>query len=442
MNCKSDTNVEVITTNDNPYPFELRAISSVTMSLLGSTISDLAKDAIDHLAAQIFQATASRAKPGTAYIIALGAATADLLKATSHTPPRPCFRPMGAGSFTDGPIGYHAFKRVLDDLEREGFVERVSGTAPTRDTQGVVTRIIPSIRFTDFMARSGIHEMNRAVHFHYPAQWRAVDPIQLKAGRTFNRSWKKVAGKRLQVNFSEPLPALLADEVRTINQHIARNRFSFADDVTLFRGFNLGDQEGYAWNKGGRLYCHGGSYQSLSKEERQFITINDSKTVEMDISACHITIAHGLCETSLPNRSDLYDVEGVPRDVLKMFITLYLGQGKCPRMWTPDQRQRYNARDLDRLANEHPIQHVAKQAMVHLPVLGMVTERGLSWADFQFIESQVMVKTLLSLAKDHDICALPVHDSLIVPVEDAEQAKAILSHSFHQNCRVLPTINI
>ena len=47
------------------------------------------------------------------------------------------------------------------------------------------------------------------------------------------------------------------------------------------------------------------------------------------------------------------------------------------------------------------------------PVLRIST--GISWAKLQFIESQAIVATMLRLKRDHDIPALPVHDSLIVP---------------------------
>ena len=47
------------------------------------------------------------------------------------------------------------------------------------------------------------------------------------------------------------------------------------------------------------------------------------------------------------------------------------------------------------------------------PVLRDLT--GITSAKLQFVESKAIVATMLRLKRDHDIPALPVHDSLIVP---------------------------
>lgn len=415
---------------------------SVTMSLLGNAESDTARRALGDLANHVFQPSASRLRPSSAYTKALSATIADLFKAASFTPPRSCFRRMGAGDFTGSPVGYHTFSRVLRDLERTGFIRRVTGQAPTKETPGIVTRVIPSIRFMSFMADRGVLIAERASHFTYPRQHNSQQPLQLKTGRTYNAKWKKVAGKKLPIDLSHPKASIYAYEVQRLNAYLSHQRFSLLDDVAMFRGFNLADQPNFDWNKGGRLYCYGGGYQSLSKGARSEITINDLTTTEIDISACHITIAHGICRTPLPNRTDLYAVEGIPRQIVKNFVTLFLGQGKVPIRWTADHRRIYDATNPKRLNQDYPISAISKHILASLPVLKTVSDRGLSWADFQFAESEAMISALLALADKHDVCGLPVHDSLIIPTKDVALAKDCLRDSFYAICNIQPTINI
>jgi hypothetical protein len=75
------------------------------------------------------------------------------------------------------------------------------------------------------------------------------------------------------------------------------------------------------------------NYQSLSGHERSLITVNGEAVVEMDIHACALSITHALFKIPLPDRSDLYHLEGVERDVVKSWINLSLTNGKPLERW-------------------------------------------------------------------------------------------------------------
>jgi hypothetical protein len=47
-----------------------------------------------------------------------------------------------------------------------------------------------------------------------------------------------------------------------------------------------------------------------------------------------------------------------------------------------------------------------------------------------WIESEIMIKTMLVLVRDHSIPSLSVHDSLIVPASKADLAAENISRSF------------
>lgn len=410
------------------------------MSLLATTKTIACRDAIKTLADRIFEGVGRKQRASDQYRKALAAMVADLLKGMSHTPIRPCFRPMGASCFSEKAVGYHAFTRALKDLERHEFVWRAAGEAAFQDKVGIVTRIVPTVRLSDFLAGHGITPLNRHTHFHIPKSFKSHEPLALKAGRTFNRKWKKIPGKPLLVNYSNPRAAKFAAQVTSINAFLAEQVFSFGDEPVLFRGFNQGDDQSSDYDKGGRLNCYGGGYQQLSKDERSAITINGLSTVEIDVSACHITIAHGKCSVALPNRADLYDIEDIPRNIVKSYVTLFLGLGKAPRAWTDEHRLDFDKEQLKWLGKEYPISKVGEKVIRHLPVLIAVQEKGLTWADFQFVESEIIVCTMCRLIEEQGICTLPVHDSLICASKDREIVTTYLSKVFFEKVRLNPVL--
>ena len=56
----------------------------------------------------------------------------------------------------------------------------------------------------------------------------------------------------------------LADQVRTIDAFLRDVKITGGSHETFFRSFEHGDQKGFRWNKGGRLYSTG-DYQTLNE---------------------------------------------------------------------------------------------------------------------------------------------------------------------------------
>jgi hypothetical protein len=80
---------------------------------------------------------------------------------------------------------------------------------------------------------------------------------------------------------------------------------------------------------GGRFYAEGGSWQTLSKAERQRITIEGEPVVEVDYSAFHPTLAY--CEHGLPPPPEPYAVPGFPRDLVKITFNVMLNSSNWNR---------------------------------------------------------------------------------------------------------------
>src|SRR5258706_1983986 len=111
------------------------------------------------------------------------------------------------------------------------------------------------------------------------------------------------------------------------------------------RIFNCGDDPGFRWNLGGRLYSQEDktSYQQMDNAERLKMTIDGKSVRELDIKASYLTIFHAQEGQPLDftaNRDpyalpELRDVTGevIKRDVVKAFITVAFGKGRFPGRW-------------------------------------------------------------------------------------------------------------
>jgi hypothetical protein len=218
----------------------------------------------------------------------------------------------------------------------------------------------------------------------------------------------------------------LKAEIEELNDFIAKVRVE--GEGIQFTGwtriFNEGDQKGFAWDRGGRLYARPqGSYQELSKDERLKLTIDGERVVEIDIRCSHLSIVYGLKGISPYQHfrsygddgywtlADPYLIGDLPRAVVKAWVTITLGAGKPPRRWSKKAIERLTEEQVDLKA--YDVKQVGAAVLERHPVLADLGD--ISWAKLQFIESQVIVRTMLRLKREHAIPALPVHDSLIVP---------------------------
>jgi hypothetical protein len=419
------------------------------MSLAGTARTVLASDAITAFASFLFRPKGKRITPSLRYIAALLAIIADLLIAAEHDPMWPCYRPLAVASFKGRDVGYRAFINVLDDLVAAGMVIIHRGDRAFRDKPGTVSRITPTAAFVEHMKAHGISPADRGIHFAYRRGMHPADAIRLKAGSTRGPTYNKLPGKRLAVDTNDPQVAALVEPILWINRYMADQAVGWVsetvpvpDTISYFRAFNCGDDPNHGWKKAGRLFCEGGGYQVMPKRERSSILINGLPTVEIDISACHTTIAYGLLGWALPTDQDVYWVADVPRDVVKAFANYHLGGGNTPTRWTADHGERFNDDDPKQLNREYPISKVGKAIMAGMPVLKAAMEQGITWADLQFVESQIIIATVLRLAKEYDIWALPVHDSIHVSDADSATAMKVLLKEFYRITGLIPKLKI
>ncbi|WP_424929124.1 hypothetical protein [Amaricoccus tamworthensis] len=227
----------------------------------------------------------------------------------------------------------------------------------------------------------------------------------------------------------------LANEIREINACLENHSFAPMDPPWFRRTFNEGTKKGYRWDKGGRLTVPGDEgYQRWKPEKRLTIKIDGSPIVEMDVKASHMSIFYGLIGKPWNTSKDPYDIPGMDRSFVKKMVIRIFGIGELPKKWPKGMKQEYaELMELD-VQKTPPISEIiARITEVH-PDMISLKRLGIYWAALQYLESTAIIQTMLELVRKHDIPSLPVHDSLIVPIEFASLTESLLINSYQKHC--------
>ena len=67
---------------------------------------------------------------------------------------------------------------------------------------------------------------------------------------------------------------------------------------------------------------------------------------------------------------------------------------------------------------------------------------NIGWSNLMFIESEIIIGTMLELMSDYNIPSLPVHDCIIVRKSDQELAMRILSEQFRIKTGLIPKLKV
>ena len=178
-------------------------------------------------------------------------------------------------------------------------------------------------------------------------------------------------------------------------------------------------------------------YQKLASSERTKMTINGEPVVEIDIEACFLTILFGLMNKPMPNQ-DMYEVDGMPRPIVKRWMTIALTNGKLPTRW-PSKAKRELEKKLPGLKIPAATK-AAKAVLKRYKWLEGMSDNDIGWPKLQYIESTVMKNTVMELLGE-GIPAYPVHDSVIVPASARVQAIDVLQRQFEIEVSVRPRID-
>jgi len=343
---------------------------------------------------------------------AVTAVVADLLIGYSKELSSMSYRSVSPNTFSESPLSYRNFTSImrgfralgLIELPIPGFYER------SQIPMGRATRFKPSLDLLTICAQWGVAPGDHKEHF---AQAIPPEPIVLRASK---KQSGRLAGSGRKMTFQPTDKSLrFAAEVEEINEFVSQFEIEGANHAGFQRIFNQGDTEGFNWNKGGRLQSVGGeSYQSLPKKDRGEITINGEPVVEVDIRASHLAIVYALMGQRLDVTDDPYEIEGFPRDVIKKWITMTLGFGRPHRAWPRSVKEELAEKGTAELQKAFPIAVVRSAVFKRHPIIQDWLESPYDCFDLQFLESEKIIKAMLTLKRDHGVVALPVYDSLIV----------------------------
>jgi hypothetical protein len=397
---------------------------------------------------------------------AVGAVVGGLLRLWAKSKPTPVYRQRQTRLFTAGPVSKRQFEAATRALPSLSLIAMAEGiTKPpidwdegVRSWSGTATRYWPTAHLLEVAAQHGVTAATVKADFR-PAP-SALGPAvpsvpvevwTLKPGRFDPAARGAPDGQRL------PLMDLGADADRIVAEVQEFNAFAAEQCVEgcvppqWKRKFTACEE------LHGRWYALGsdGVYQQMSKADRLGLTIHGEPVAEIDIKASHLSIMHDLLDCELPD-GDPYEVPGVPRDIVKAWIVASLGSGKAATSWprkrladaTPAEQKRLQSFEASAVKAgvcakypfmEAPARAVAVPAgLTRLAHLG-TPERLLSLR-LQAIEARALTVAMMLLSRAYGetqgTLALPVHDSLIVPLTAVREALTIIKGSFAYNAKV------
>ena len=244
---------------------------------------------------------------------------------------------------------------------------------------------------------------------------------------------QKFSGRTIKYERTEHTKAI-KKQLGAVNIFLMDQSYFGFEFYGLRRIFNEGDRPDFNWNMGGRLYAlFQNNYQTLKKAERLKLKINEEAVAEVDINASFLRILHGLRGFSLPDGEDIYQIDSLDRSIVKAWITSTLGFTKFHRGWPQFTLETMSKTGLARKdIPSYP--SITPLILERFPVLEDWGTCGIRWSHLMFEESEAVIQTMVALQNER-IPSLPVHDSIIVPQSQVEQAQFVLQnvleHRFH-----------
>lgn len=420
------------------------------MPLDGEATSSEAHRVAVRLASAVAQVEGSSRAPGRKLESTIAAVVCDLLQAEALGPRRWSYRSFDANSFSGGRIGYRVFKRAVDGFRNHDMVEfvpghqqraQVFGSGPLVRQWARAARLRANDWLLRMLADHGLTTLNWADHFRLVVP----DGVRVKNPLVVRRSSVRVRNERFQ-GFGMPLDLrdsriqAEVDRMDRLNHWVASVSTAPVPFLGFRRIFNNGDAPEFAFNTGGRIYAVGGGYQTMKKETRPLLTINGAETVEIDIRASHLTILAHRRGIQLDPNADPYEVNGLPRELVKAVVTMTLGHSGFHRAWPPTVLKRLEPVHGRPLRKKFPLSEVLEKVLAAIPALRGWGEDELTALHLQFIESEAILLAVERLAYEHGVISLPLHDSLLSPASAAKVAEATLGEAFREVVGITPIL--
>jgi hypothetical protein len=353
------------------------------------------------------------------------------------------FRSMSEATWSKTePVGFLTMKTAFQGMAGAGLLVKIKpgyfrrfgfgGSAG----KGMAARWQATPRFRSLIASAGIRSGQAREHFSIA---QPSEPIVVKAAKTKAANGKKFPGASLPVP-NTPHAKHLRQEVEEIDAYLSRHKLQGGSHDGYRRVFNDGDRDGFAFDRGGRLQSVGAkSYQNLPAKDRLNMRIGGKPVVEIDIRASQFSILHAVNHPKRKLPEDLYVVDGLPRDIVKAWVTIALGKQSFPKRWPSEWKTKL--KDMGVVVAKYPVKAVGEKITERFPFLHRLADFWPS-TTLQYFESNIIVATMLRLLRDHDVPSLAMHDGIIVRASDEDVACRALEAVFEKTTRVKPRLTV
>jgi hypothetical protein len=420
-------------------------------SLTSPPVSPEAKRLVDSII-DIILSTEQRKRArqpsvAVAFKSAVGLIVGDLLIGLQTNEAGWSYLSLSTAAFSDWPIGYWTFKRIIHAMETGGLIDVSLG----RNSQATdfsfaqkpayrpsfATRFRPTTTMAAMAREAGI--VDQAVPKHFPPQLpKQVIEVRAKSENTRGR---KIKGKKLKFAHTEKSRAMEA-EIKELNRFLVDFELEGAGFSGYRRLFHEGDVEGFDFQWGGRIYGVGDyNYQNMKKSERPNLKIDGEPIVEIDINASYLSILHGISGYPLPERDDLYDIGGIDRTIVKAWVSSTIGHHCFHTRWPKNAIQEIEDAGIDK-PKEMTMTSLQPVILHHFPMLADWPSGRVTWANLMFTESEIIIGTMLELMRSYSIPCFSVHDSIIVKKKDQQIAMETLGSQFLGRTTIEPRLKV
>lgn len=382
---------------------------------------------------------------------AIGAFLADLLMALGNEDGRGWLRlSLDKQRFKKPhPVSYRMFDGLRTAWKAAGLIEEHAGYPGSLGfgnpgpTVGRMTRFRGTPQLLKIAKDHGVLIQNVLNHFHIEFDMPS-ELVQLTKPAGATRDTAEAKGLR--------------DEVAELNAHFAAHKLEGALHIGWVRKFHGASSDKYKLNRGGRLYSQppmpATNYQNMPQQRRLELRIDGEPVSEIDISASFLTIfyaAHGKRIEMNDAYSGIVGLDGLDRAIVKFWVNASFGNRSLITRWSADlkkafaKRYRENGWTID--SEKHSVRSVREKTLAFYPLLaqwGTKTAPNMPWSygHLMFSESRVIISAMLRLAREQNVPAAPVHDSLLVPRSKEAIAYRILDEQFTKIIGVVPTLKL
>lgn len=357
-------------------------------------------------------------------------------------------------TFSDQRLSKETFLLVLNFLEQNGFVRKHMGHYDRNTRHGQISRYwatnvlyghFQDLKISDFFVAKAIAPVILHDIFGKNIPFKENPVSQFFSRKIFyiNSLYKTNKFQYISNIQSDKLKNpyfnnILLSNISNIqyNQSSILGRNVDSKEVMYPRisaVFSRGD-----FNCGGRLYSiiqRGMGWQNIKKIERETITINNEKTVELDFKALHISILYAIMGIQITEDPYSCFSEAMRPLYKKLLLTLL----NAPSVGSTLQSIKETVRELKRkpiisakemsfltlIEKFNPDWKVMATELIerHYPIKRYFgSDCGIY---LQRLDSEIMLN-ILSILTTEGIPGLPIHDSVIVPQSAQSRATEVM----------------